>query len=548
MSAITRNEYLKNSAILIVLLMAVLIILNVIFSQATTARWDLTADGQFTLSPATTRLLDRLDSPIKVKVFLSRDLPAPDNTLYQNTRDILSEFEASSHGKLTFEIIEPESQADEEIAKGFGLRRVAVSQKDENQRSMRLVFKGLTVIYRDAAETLPELRAGDNLEYLIAKSIVNLTSPSQKTIAVLTGFGGLAESPILQQTMGSVFDEVFGKRVRVDKTQVDEKCTLSPRPDELVILNIQEPLTECARYAIEQASFQGTAISILQSPTQGDYLQPDQPRINVDAKLNELLKNTGIQLNSDLLLDRTHNLVGTQFTEDETIQVSLPALPIVTDLDRTHPITQNLSAIVLPFSGTLKIDRDAIAKQGGHLHILAKSAPESVTRPSGGDIYIDALQTPRTTEIAGPHDLIAVLQIPQKSAFEQALPANADPTAFIPSAQSVRYLVVPDGEFLFENRITGFNAQFARFGVHLFVNASEWLVQDSELIEIRNRSLPQMLQVPDPDVRKRIIWINVLGIPATVLLFMLAIRLIRRRKQEKIRRQFSSAQKPDNTP
>ena len=545
MSAITRNEYLKNSAVLLVLLLTILVILNVIFSQITTARWDLTADGQFTLSPATTRLLDTLDSPVKVKVFLSRDLPAPDNTLYQNTRDILSEFEASSHGRLTFEIIEPESQADEEIAKGFGLRRVAVSQKDQNQRSMRLVFKGMTVIYKDAAETLPELRAGDNLEYLIAKSIINLTSPQQKSVAVLTGFGGLAESPILQQTMGSVFDEVFGKRVRVENTKVDEKCELSPRPDELVILNIQEPLTECARYAIEQASFRETAISILQSPTQGDYLQPDQPRINVDAKLNELLKNTGVQLNADLLLDRTHNLVGTQFTEDETIQVSLPALPIVTDLDKTHPITQNLSAIVLPFSGTLKIDRAWIESQHGQLHILAKSAPESVTRPSGGDIYIDALQTPRTTEIAGPHDLIAVLQIPQKSGFEQALPAGADPAAFISSSQSVRYLVIPNGEFLFENRITGFNDKFARFGVHLFVNASEWLVQDSDLIEIRNRALPQMLPVPDPETRKRIIWINVLGIPAAVLLFMLALRLMRRQKQERIRRQFSSTRQTD---
>lgn len=547
MSAITRNEYLKNSAILLLLLLTVLVILNVIFSQITTARWDLTADGQFTLSPATTRLLDSLDSPINIKVFLSRDLPAPDNTLYQNTRDILSEFEASSHGRLTFEIIEPESESDEEIAKGFGLRRVAVSQKDENQRSMRLVFKGLTVIYRDAAETLPELRAGDNLEYLIAKSIVNLTSPSQKTLAVLTGFGGLAESPILQQSMNDVFSEVFGKRIRIEETQIDEKCELSPRPDELVILNIQEPLTECARYAIEQASFKGTAIAIMQSPTKSDYLQPDQPRINLDAKLNELLTHTGIQLNSDLLLDRTHNLVGTQFTEDETIQVSLPALPIITDLDKTHPITQNLSALVLPFSGTLKIDKKAIKTQNGQLQILAKSAPESVTRPSGGDIYIDALQTPRTTEASGPHDVAAVLQTPQKSAFERALPAGVDPTAFISSAQSVRYFIIPNGEFLFENKITGYTGKFSRFGIHLFVNASEWLLQDSKLIEIRNRSLPQMLPVPEPDVRKRIIWINVLGIPASVLLFMLVIRLLRYRKQKIIKRQFSAADKSEQT-
>ena len=209
-SNISRRVFIRNAVILMVLLFAVLVAVNVIFSQIVTARWDLTADGQFTLSPATSRLLEKLEDRVRIKVFLSRDLPAPDNTLYQNTRDLLSEFEAASHGRLTFEIIEPESKTDEEIAKGFGLRRVAISQKDETQRSMRMVFKGLTVIYRDAAETIPELRANDNLEYLIAKSIVNLTAPEKKTVGILTGFGGLAESPILRDSMAEVFNEVFG--------------------------------------------------------------------------------------------------------------------------------------------------------------------------------------------------------------------------------------------------------------------------------------------------------------------------------------------------
>ncbi len=534
----TRSDYIKSAFILILLLFTVLVGLNVIFSRITTARWDLTADNQFTLSPATTRMLDNLDGKIRIKVFLSKNLPAPDNSLYQNTRDILSEFEASSHGRLTFEIIEPETPSDEEIAKGFGLRRVAISQKDETQRSMRLVFKGLTVIYKDTAETIPELRSGDNLEYLIAKSIVNLTSPEQKTVGVLKGFGGLAESQILIDSMNDVFSEVFGKRVHAEGIKVDEKCSLTPRPDALVLLNIQEKLTPCAQYAIEQASFAGTALAILQSPTQGDYIQPDQPRINLETNLNELLANTGVQFKADLLLDRTHNLVGTQFTEDEAIQVSLPALPIITDLDKTHPITQNLSAIVLPFSGTLQVDAAKIKEQDGQITRLATSSPESVTRPSGGDIMIDALQKPRESEIPGPHDLIVTLQTPQISRFAEQIPSSANATQFIPIAKDVRYLVIPDGEFLFVNKIIGYTDEFARFGIHLFVNSTEWLIQDTGLIEIRNRALPQMVQVPDADKRKHIIWINVIGVPAIVLICMCVIRILRKRRQTKIRNHY----------
>ena len=534
----TRSQYLTQAAIFLTLLLAGLVILNLIFSQAVTARWDLTQDDQFTLSPATSQMLDTLDGHISVKVFLSKDLPAPDNQLYQNLNDLLSEFEAAAHGELTFEIIEPESKQDEETAKSFGLRKVAVSQKDSDQRTMRMVFKGLTVIYKNAAETIPELRSNDNFEYLIAKSIVNLTAPSQKNVGILTGFGGLAESPILRESMAEVFTEVFGKRIQLTETKITDTCTLEPRPDELIILNIQEKLDDCARYAIEQAAFQGTSLAILQSPTQGDYRQPDQPRINVETDLNLLLKNTGIQLAQDLLLDRTHNLVGTQFTEDNQIPVSLPALPIITQIDRTHPITQNLSALVLPFSGTLKIDQNFIQNNHADLKILATSAPEAVTRPSGGDIAVDALQKPRPDETNGPFPLIAALQTPAKSAFQNNIPPKADAATFRDSA-NIRMLIIPNGEFLFTNKIIGYSDMFAKLGIHMFVNATEWLVQDNALIQIRSRALPQMLKIPDNKTQKIIIWLNVIGVPALVLVLMFALSRIRRFRQNKIKKQFS---------
>lgn len=539
----SRSEYLRNAILMLGMLLAVLLIVNLIFSQVTVARWDLTQDDQFTLSPATVKILETIEEPIQIKVFLSRDLPAPDNVLYQNLRDLLADFKAESHGHLEFEIIEPESAADEEIAKGFGLRRVAVSQKDDTQRSLRLVFKGLTVIYRDTAETIPELRASDNLEYLIAKSIVNLSAPAQKTIGILTGFGGLAESPILRDSMREVFEEVFGKRLQVASAKVDEHCALTPNLDALIILGIQKKLDECAQYAIEQAAFRGTSLAIMQSPTQGDYRQPDQPRYVVDAGLNPLLEKSGIQFENTLLLDRVHNLVGTQYTEDGAVEVSQPALPILVDLDKSHPITQNLSAIVLPFSGTIAIDDERIAQNGGHLTVLASSASEAVTRSAGGDIGVDSLQKSHSDEKKGPFPLVVALQTPQTSQFSDKIPAQADPTHFVPSTDNARYFIVPDGEFLFVNKITGYTDAFAKFGIHIFVNATEWLVQDNALMEIRNRSLPQMVQIPEKNVQNRIIWLNVIGVPLLVLVGMGVIRIARRRRQKCLQRRYRTLEK-----
>ena len=389
------------------------------------------------------------------------------------------------------------------------------------------------------AETIPELRAGDNFEYLIAKSIVNLTMPAQKRVAVLRGFGGLAESEILIDSMQTVFGEVFGKRVQVVTTSVDDKCQLTEKADALVILNIQQTLTPCAQYAIEQAVFRGTALAIFQSPAQGDPLQPDQPRFNVDSGLNAILKDAGLRLNADLVLDRQHNIVGTQYTGDSAIPVSLPALAIVTDLDRTSPITQNISALVMPFSGTIGIDDAQITSNGAEITKLAVSSTESVTRPSGGDIQADALQKPRNDEIPGPHVIVVALQTAQHSQFgRDSLPPQALADDFTESTARARYLVVPDGEMLFANKLTGYTDEFARLGIHLFVNGIEWLIQDDALIEIRNRALPRMFQNPDAQTRKRIILLNVVGIPCLVLAVFAGLRIARRIRQRKIRRSY----------
>lgn len=552
---VTKAAFLRMGFVILGLLCITLIVLNLVFSNVTTARWDLTADKQFTLSPATVELLDSLDSKITVKFFLSPNLPAPDNTLSLRVKDLLSEFEAAAHGKFTFEIVEPRSAIDEEVAKGFGLRKIAVSQRDESQRSLRLVFKGMTVIYRDRAETTTEIRATDNIEYLLAKSIVNLTAPEKKTVGILTDFGGLAQSPILVDSMREVFAEVFGQRVSVVGVRVDETCTIALpekrqnapangadkdtpfKLDALVLLNINKELTPCAQYAIEQTTLGGTSIAILQSPTHGDYRQPDQPRVNVDVGINALLRGTGISLAQTLLLDREHNLTGTQFTEDDAINVSLPALPIITTLNKTHPMTQNLTALVFPFSGTIDIDKTKLSPSA-QLDVLASSDGDSVTRPSGGDIDVTALERPRSDEVQGPHIVAVALQTPLSSQFNGALPDGADKRTFISNTDHARFFIVSNGEFLFTNKITGYTDAFAKLGIHLFVNATEWLIQDEALMKIRNRSLPQMVQKPDTTTQNRIIQINVIGVPALVLILMALLRIKRRRHVGSIKRLY----------
>ncbi len=535
---ITRDQYIRRALLFIVLIIITLFALNLVFSLITTARWDLTAEKQYTLSPATIEILHELKAPVRVRVFISENLPAPEHDLQIRVRDLLGEFEANAHGMLTTEIINPKTEMDEKVASGFGLHKVAVSQKDNAQRSIRLVFKGFSIEYNGAAETVPEIRGTDNLEYLFTKSIVNLTRPQNKTVGLLAGFGGIAESSILQDSMRELFGEVYGARIGFKVVKVDEQtCLLTEKTDALVVLNIDKTLTDCARYAIEQATLGGTSLAILQSPTQGDYLQPDQPRIPVDPGLNPLLQAVGVQLPSTLLLDRSHNLVGTQFTAENQIPVSLPALPILRDFDRTQSITQNLTALVFPFSGTVAFDPKQLDAAHARYSKLALSAAESVTRQAGGDIAWDALNTPRDTEIPGPHVVALALQAPLKKSI--SAPENITNANALLQNDEARYLIIANGEFLFENKIIGYTDNFAKYGIHFFVNSIEWLVQDEALIDIRNRAVPPVMTPPDPQTQKSIIRLNVFYMPLAVILLMFSIAAYRRYRIKRIQKEYS---------
>ena len=534
---VTRQAYRRHAAFLMLLVCALLVSLNLVFSFVTTARWDLTAEHQFTLSPATVGILHGLEAPVHVRVFISEGLPAPEHDLHIRMRDLLDEFSANARGMLTYEIIEPKTPMDEQIANGFGMRKVAVSQRDSSVRSIRLVFKGFSIQYRDAAETVPEIRSTDNLEYLLSKSIVGLTRPSSKSVGLLTGFGGLSGAEVLQQSMRDVFREVYGSRILLDPVGVDEKtCRLERKTDALLLLNLDSPLTPCALYALEQAALEGTALGIFQSPTLGDYLQPDQPRMNVDHGLGTLLAQTGVSLPKTLLLDRAHNLVGVQFTEDDQLPVSLPALPILRDFDRSHVVTQNLTALVFPFSGTVDMDRSLMDRNHARVSVLARSSEESVTRASGGDIAWDALSTAKPDERPGPHVVAVAMQTPMEKTI--AAPDGIADDAENTVTRDARFIIVANGEFLFTNRIIGYTDQFAKYGIHLFVNAVEWLVQDDALIDIRNRAVPPVMTPPDAGAQRSMIRKNVVWVPSAVFLLMLGIRFLRRWRVERIRNRY----------
>src|SRR6476620_12200412 len=70
-------------------------------------RLDLTTEKRFTLSQQTRKLLQGLESPVRITVFLEGDMPSGFRQLSNATREMLQEFREISRNKVVFDFERP---------------------------------------------------------------------------------------------------------------------------------------------------------------------------------------------------------------------------------------------------------------------------------------------------------------------------------------------------------------------------------------------------------------------------------------------------------
>ena len=128
-----RKKILTGSGLLmaLVLFLAVNVFSNAAFSSA---QLDLTENRLYTLSDGTRNILENLDEPITLRLYLSQKLAPllPGISRYTvRVRELLEEFEDTADGTIALELIDPEPFSEEEDrAVGYGLRGVPIGQGD----------------------------------------------------------------------------------------------------------------------------------------------------------------------------------------------------------------------------------------------------------------------------------------------------------------------------------------------------------------------------------------------------------------------------------
>lgn len=544
-----------NAAVVIAATLGLAVVANAVSSQVFT-RFDLTENKIYTLSDASKVAVQKLDEPVEVRAFISPEMPPPFHNLSQQLQDLLSEYAAASNGTLTFQIINPDDDPEtEEAARGFGIEKVAMGQQTEKEISLRAVYKGIAFVKGDKTEVIRDLQTTgrpeqDNFEYEFTKAILNLTSSEGRKVGFLAGFGGPGGSPQFVSSVSPVFEQLYGNLIKPTSVDLSQEATIPDDVHALVILNLEQPVSDKARFAIDQFIQRGGSVGWFQSASVVDMElqsqlaqlggrgQMPETRKASNTNLADLFGHYGIELRQDVVFDRERSLAfGMVMTPQGLAQISHPATFSITDIDATLPFTRNLGTVALPAPSSLVVTAAAREQKDLEIFEIFKTAPSAVRRPeTPKSIGYDAFAQRTPDEEKGPFLLGAALQGPIASYYrDKPLPEGVTEDQLIKESQPARVLIVGNGEFYQPVQQAGYDERLAGLGAQFFLSSIEWLVQDSELSQIRGKNMPTLIGEVDKPTQRTIQFVNIACVPAVFAGVGVLMMSRRRRRKETLR-------------
>ncbi|MBA7532629.1 hypothetical protein ES705_24855 [subsurface metagenome] len=171
-----------DRAIRIVLYLTVVVLLNVA-ATSLFFRFDLTRNKIYTLSDASTNAVATLQEPLTIKVFFSKNLPAPYNSIEQQVRDLLEEyahwgnefFNYGFYSMDTGEGIDPDRVSEnEEMARSYFIPPIQIEKVEKDEVKLVRAYMGLAFQHGDLLETIPAVTSADRLEFTITQTIQTL--------------------------------------------------------------------------------------------------------------------------------------------------------------------------------------------------------------------------------------------------------------------------------------------------------------------------------------------------------------------------------------
>ncbi len=355
----------------VVMILVGLVAVNIL-AERWNPKWDFTDDQRFTLSGTTLDLVEAINQPIMITVYLAGDFPAIFTRLEKNTRNILTQMSRENpHITVRYDnpsvgSVEDINRRREEFVKN-GLVPIRLTIREESTEKLifpyALVQFGMKKVYVNLLEAeragIPNdqtiARSTAMLEYKFTSALMRLFQERKKNIVFTAGQGELnaAETADWERSLNAYFN--------TSRVDLDSIVAIPQEIDVLVMARPTLPFSEKDKFKIDQYLMRGGKLIFLidKMRVSEDSLRLNGHYVSTDYNLNldDLLFRYGIRIQSNLILSMEHTrrpmIVGQMGGENQyelfPWYYYLAAIP-----NENFPITRGLDRIQLKYASVLE--------------------------------------------------------------------------------------------------------------------------------------------------------------------------------------------------
>lgn len=224
------NKYTKLFIYIIVI-----ILVNVV-STTLFFRIDLTENNIFSISETSKKVVSTLSEPLTIKIFFTKNLPAPHNNTERYLHDLLEEYAIHSNKNFNYrfynvsldeEGVNTSAMENQELADNYGISPVQLQVFEKDEVKFKRAYMGLVLIHGDMIERIPAITSTNGLEYKLTTAILKLNNKISTLLSLsdkikvklflssslkkVAPFMGLKELPEYPHKIKSIIETLNGK-------------------------------------------------------------------------------------------------------------------------------------------------------------------------------------------------------------------------------------------------------------------------------------------------------------------------------------------------
>lgn len=486
-------------------------------------RLDLTKEKRYTLSDNTIKVLESVKKPLTVEVYLEGDFPASFKQLQSETKFMLEEFR-KINPKIDFKFIDPiKTKMSQDTLMAMGMQPSILPDVKDGKISQITLFPYAVIKHGNDGVSIPLVvqqagidadqqltRSIEGLEYNLISNIKNIAAAKRKKIGILVNHDEL--NPDEFQGFVQLAMENYDAGPIIPKNQTElslEDVPLLKQMSALVIAKPRKAFTDNEKVILDQYIMNGgktlwmiDAVNAeMDTLTRSKKVMP----FPVDINMTDFFFNYGLRINPALVKDvkkfaLLRLVTGEVGGNPQYTSLPWPYYPLGI-AENNNPVTKNINPVKFEFP-------TSIDTLGGRKNIKTKVLFESSERTLLKQVpnYVDLKEIASVDSLgqmekpSTPKIFAVALEGKFNSAYASRIERKSYP-GFKTSSPENKMIVIADGDVGRNKVIKGKPLPLGvdlltneQFGNEQFLrNALDYLLDDSNLMELRNRNIEERL-------------------------------------------------------